>query len=229
VREYLRATPGHKFAAIDSTYNAFRFEGQAKINEAAVQRFMAWMQRLCDDADCTIVFLWHPSQAGQDRGSMDGWSVAWHNAPRARLSISADPEHEDRFELKVEKRNHGPKGKPVTLHYEHGALILRSGVEGSADAAQLRDACVAVAIQAAEHDAPIQKQRRLHKWMLDEIEGAVSYRPKERDVKEELASAMRDNRLRYLNGTTKRSAGYYPSDPEQAAEMARAAKQRQKG
>lgn len=224
----LRAIPGHKFVVFDSTYNALRFEGQAKINETSVMASIGLLQRLCDEVDCTILTLWHPSQAGQERGDASGWSVAWHNAPRARLSLTPVKNSEDAFELKTEKRNHGPKGKPLTLYWSDGVLLPRTEVASSEQSARFLEACVTVATLAAEQGAPIQRQRRLNTWMVDWIENAVGYRPSEREAKEGLARVMSQGQLRYLQGTKYRTAGYYPADPARAAELARDAKHRPK-
>ena len=86
---HLKAIPGHKVVVADSTYNVLLFTGHAQVNEAAVMAAIGLLRKLCLETDSTILFLWHPSQAGQERGDASGWSVAWHNAPRARLSLSA--------------------------------------------------------------------------------------------------------------------------------------------
>jgi RecA-family ATPase len=93
----LQSVRGHKFVAIDSCYNALRFVGQAKINETSVMAAIRLLQRLCEETNSTLLVLWHPSQAGQERGDASGWSVAWHNAPRARLSLSLVKNVEDAF------------------------------------------------------------------------------------------------------------------------------------
>lgn len=64
--------------------------------------------------------------------------------------------------------------------------------------------------------------------MLDEIEMVAGYRPPEREVKDALARAMRNSRLRYLQGGNRRIAGYYPFDMDRAAELAIAAKHKAK-
>jgi RecA-family ATPase len=228
LRGFLRSLPGHKFVVLDGTYNGVRFAGAAKINETSVMAGIDYLQRLCDETDSTMLPLWHPSQAGQERGDASGWSVAWHNRPRARLSISPVKDRDDAFELKVEKRNHGPKGKPVTLYFDGGALLPRTEIAEEDRDARLLDACVEVANTAAEQGNPIQKQHRLYKWMLDEIEAAAGYRPADREVKETLALAMRRGRLRYVDHTRHRAAGYYPADMNRAHELAREAMQRRK-
>ncbi len=221
---YLKSVTGHKFVGIDSCYNALRFVGSAKINEGAVMAAIGFLQRICDECDCTILVLWHPSQAGQERGDASGWSVAWHNAPRARLSISAVKDAEDTFELRVEKRNHGPKGKPITLHWCDGALLPRTETDTSEQKDHFTKTVVHVAILAAEHGAPIQKQPRLSKWIVDEIERAIGRRPAEREIKEALAAALPAGQLRYVGGSQHRTAGYYPADELRALELSHEAK-----
>jgi hypothetical protein len=64
-----------------------------------------------------------------------------------------------------------------------------------------------------ENEAPIQKQRKVNKWQLDEIERLAGRRPTEREVKEELARAVPLGRLRYMKGYGKQMAGYFPLRP----------------
>ncbi|MDE3174521.1 MAG: hypothetical protein KGM15_00220, partial [Pseudomonadota bacterium] len=165
-----------------------RFAGRAKINETSVMVAIGFLQRLCNETDSTILVLWHPSVAGQERGDASGWSVAWHNGPRARLSLTPAKDSEDTFELKVEKRNHGAKGKPLTLHWSNGVLLPRSETNAAEQGERLFEACIQVALASAESGQPIQKQRRLNTWMLDEIERVAGYRPREREVKEVLSN-----------------------------------------
>jgi len=212
---------------VDSCYNFLRFVGSAKVNEGAVNSAIGALQRFCLECDCTILMLWHPSQAGQERGDASGWSVAWHNAPRQRLSITAVKDVDDAFELKVEKRNHGPKGQAMTLYWSDGVLLPRTEVAVTEQKDHFVRAVVRVATMAAQAGAPIQVQRRLLGWHLDEIAKDIGRRPSERDVKEALAAALPAGFLRYVRGSTQRVAGYYPADESKAEELARAAKQEQ--
>jgi RecA-family ATPase len=221
----LKSIPGHKFIVIDSTYNALLFTGNAKINEASVQMGIGVLSQICRDADATIVTLWHPSQSGQERGDASGWSVAWHNAPRARLSISRVKEDsEGTFLLKVEKRNNAPKGEPITLHWSDGALLPPSQTTTEEQRSTFRTACVDAAIAAAEQGAPIQRQRDPDDWVFKFIATATGRRPTKRELKQELAAALHDRQLRYLGGSKSRVAGYYPFEEQRAEIMASAAK-----
>lgn len=228
LRGWLASMSGHKFVVVDSTYNVLRFEGSAKINEGGVKAAIGLLQRLCDEADSTLLVLWHPSQSGQDRGDASGWSVAWHNAPRARLSLSSVKEDGEAFTLKVEKRNHGAKGEPITLHWSQGALLPHTDLDTSARAGAFRAACIAQAEDAARTCQAIQKQRRPPQWVFDEVERACGRRPTLRELQEELARALRDQQLRYMSATKDRVAGYYPFDLDRAAELAREAKAKAK-
>jgi len=222
---FLRSIPGHKFIVADGTYNVLRFAGAAKINETSVMAAITCLQRLCDETDSTMLALWHPSQAGQERGDASGWSVAWHNAPRARLSLTAVKDSEDAFELRVEKRNHGAKGKPITLHFDNGAMLPRSEAAEGDQGAILTRACVRVACMAAEVGAPIQMNNsRLVKWQLDEIEHDIGRRPTQREVKDALAAALPAKLLIYIRTSRHRVAGYYPPEEGRAHELAREAK-----
>ena len=108
---------------MDSCYNVLHFSGQAKINESAVKLALNLLDHLCAATDSTILYLWHPSQAGIERGDNSGWSVAWHNTPRARLSITPADKSNDAYELKVEKRNNSRVGERLTLHWHDGCCF----------------------------------------------------------------------------------------------------------
>ena len=179
---YLKQTAGHKFVVLDSTYNVLEFRGQAKINEPSVKAAIELLNRLCRETDSTIVFLWHPSQAGQERESADGWSVAWHNAPRARVSLSKARNGDGSaidgaFELKVVKRNNGPIGQPITLHWDAGVLLPITAVGTAERDSLFLEAVVKMALQAAAVGAPITKQRNPFPWQVGEIELACGRRP----------------------------------------------------
>ena len=221
----LKAISGHKFVVLDSCYDYVRFAGKTKIDEGAVNHFVkVILQGICDECDATLLVIWHPSQAGQDRDTADGWSVAWHNAPRARLSISAVKDSDDAFELKVVKRNHGAKGKPITLYWSDGALLPASDVDVAEQGKRFQDACVKAAMVAAEQGCPLQKQTRPYPWVFDDIELAAGFRPRPQEIKNALFLAVRNGTLRYVNSTRHRTAGFYPKD--RADELACAAKKR---
>lgn len=216
----LRATQGHKFVVLDSTYNVLRFTSQAKINEAAVKAALNLLDHLCAATDSTILYLWHPSRAGMERGDASGWSVAWENTPRARLSISKAENTADAFTLKVEKRNNGPTGDTITLHWHDGTLLPLADMPGNGKG--LLDACVELALEAAKNGNPIQLQRKITPPQLAHLERALGFRPSNQDVKDQLQQALLDKRLRYVRGYGKTMAGYYPYalDPVMAATYA---------
>jgi hypothetical protein len=213
---YLCKIGGHKFIVADSTYNILRFTGQAKINETMVKEAINLLDNFCTSTDSTMLFLWHPSQAGQERGDASGWSVAWHNAPRARLSLTKDRETPDAFRLKVEKRNNGPEGAELMLHWRDGVLLPLSDIDGAQQATLLFEACISMALRTHGCGAPIQKQKYVETWVLTEIEKLVGFRPSQKQIKDELATAIGKGRLRYIKGHGKQTAGYYPveTDPE---------------
>lgn len=229
LRDYLLSIEGHKFVVLDGTYNALRFAGQAKINETSVMSGIGLLQRLCGDTNSTMLTLWHPSQSGQERGDASGWSVAWHNAPRARLSLKSVADNEDAFELTVEKRNHGPKGKPIVLYWSDGTLLPRTDVGVADQEDRLRRSVVRVAIKAAEKGVPIQKQKHPEKWAIDEIELETGRRPSRHEVKDILArEAVLQDSLRFIPGSKGTAAGYYPVDAALAGELARDAKRQRR-
>jgi hypothetical protein len=225
----LRTIIGHKFVVLDSAYNFVTFNGHSKINEDAVNAFHKILVTICIETDSTILLLWHPSQSGQERGDASGWSVAWHNAFRNKISIQKVKDTKDTYELKAEKRNYGPLGDPITLHWSDGVLLPRAETDLAEHQAAFRNSVVRVATMAAECGAPIQKQPRLERWQLDEIERDIGRRPTDREVKTELAAALPAGLLRYIGGSQHRTAGYYPHDERRAQELAHAAKHGSKG
>lgn len=210
LKQHLATIPGHHFILIDSTYNALAFEGSAKINEGSVMGAIGLLQNLCDETDSTILILWHPSKAGQESGDASGWSVAWHNAPRSRLSLTAVKDSEDAFDLKVEKRNHGARGKPLTLHWSDGVLLPMAEAETGEARAILMRAAVRVATLAAKQGAPVTIQKALTTWQLDMMEERLGRRPSQPMAKEAMADAMRAGLLRYRNWSRGVPAGYVP-------------------
>jgi hypothetical protein len=210
--DHVGAIPGHKLIVLDSTYNGLHFIGNAKVNEGAVQGGIGVLQSICDETNSTMVPLWHPSQAGQERGDGSGWSVAWHNVPRARLTINAMKNTRDLYELNVAKRNNGPKPSVgMILRWADGILVPASAVEGTEGEKAIMDAVVRQAIAAAEGGAPIQRLKKPEDWVYDTIALQTGgYRPTQHELKERLSKAAREGRLTYLNDKHQsKPAGYY--------------------
>lgn len=221
----LQSIPGHKVVVLDSAYDFVRFKGYGKIDEDSVNLFIkVVLQGICDKGDCTIIMPWHPSQAGSGRNEMDGWSVAWRNAARARLVIEASDKN-DEFVLRVEKRNHGRKGDPIKLRFYQGALLPTELVPQAAqDAGALREAVVREAIRAAELGVPFTSQRHIDTHVLNLVEKELGRKITSKTFKDELRAALDAGALRYVRGDKRVSAGYYPSDEGMAKELARRAK-----
>lgn len=219
--DMLRSIPGHKLVVLDSAYDFARFNGRAKVSEDAVNHYIkVTLAGICSQADATLLIPWHPSQAGSSRGEMDGWSVAWHNAPRARLAISEAKDVRDCYTLEVVKRNHAAKGPPVTLIYHEGALVpaqtITSGVP-------IRDIVVCLAKQAAELGAPITKRRNIPDGFQEALRTQAGPGVSGKDIKKHLALAEQAGELVYIEGRSKQAAGYYPK--ESAESLARSARQ----
>ena len=207
VCDELRAIPAHKFVVLDSCYNFLKFRGSSKIDEGAVKECADRLNRLCADLDASIQLLWHPSQAGQDRGDNSGWSVAWHNAFRCRVGYTPDKGNPGAVIRCVEKRNHGPKPEPVTIHWNDGAILpLGAGDDATPRMTRLVNACVEVAIWAAEHGAPIQKRPHPSGYIVMEIEERCGWKPRAREIKDACMTALYEGRLRYLEGNKDRCA-----------------------
>ena len=213
----LQSIPGHKVVILDSAYDFVRFAGRAKIDEDSVNFFIkVVLQRLCDDGDCTLIIPWHPSQAGSERDNMDGWSVAWHNAPRRRLALKAAKNSSDIYELTVSKHNHTPPGQSLKLQFHEGALLPVDAIPDDGKRAALRRCVVQEAICGAKAGVPFTLQRRIPKAVLDTITAASGVEANNKLVHDELDAAARDGQLRYVTGTGKMRAGYFPPDDDRA-------------
>ncbi len=206
----LRNIPGHKLLVLDSAYDFARFNGRAKISEDAVNYYIkVVLAGICTAADATLLIPWHPSQAGSSRGEMDGWSVAWHNAPRARLAISANKDVTDCFTLEVVKRNHSARGEPMTLTFHEGALVPVEAVKPSVD---IRDLVVRLAKQAAEKAMPETRRGPMSEWLHQEVRRVTARDLSDKQIKGYLNNAVMDGELGYVQGGSKHRAGYYPPD-----------------
>jgi Bifunctional DNA primase/polymerase, N-terminal/AAA domain len=226
VFEKLKATAGHKFVVLDSCYDFVSFVGKAKVDEGSVNAFIKQvLGGLCVETDSTLCVIWHPSQSGEDRGDAGGWSVAWHNSPRAKLSIKAVKGSPDAFEFKVEKRNHGRKLDPIYLHYVGGALVPQSELDDGERQNRLVRVVAEVAKMSAERSEPINKIRRFDSWEMSEIEKRLGSRPTNKEARAALSHASGQGLVRFLKGTRHRSAGYYPPDVGRAEDLAKDAKQ----
>jgi hypothetical protein len=190
----LKNIPGHKFIVFDSAYDIFGFEGSAKINETAVKGAIGWLDAKMAELDCSGLVIMHPSQAGMDRGDNSGWSVAWGNRPRVRITLKQDKHDENAVELAVPKRNNAAKGRPLTLRWDDG-LMLPNGAEG-AEKAALYEACVRVAVAAANGGIPITANRSQN---FDDYREAVwqecGIRPNRAQMLTELRTAVMKGEL----------------------------------
>lgn len=74
----------------------------------------------------------------------------------------------------------------------------------------LLDACVELALEAAENGSPIQLQRKITPPQLAHLERVLGFRPTPRDVADKLEEALLAKRLRYIAGKGHTIAGYYP-------------------
>lgn len=203
----------HKFIVFDSSYNVFNFEGDAKINETAVQNAIDWLDNQMVALDATGLMLQHPSTAGMARGDNSGWSVAWTNRPRARLSLNPVKDAEGKFELSVTKRNNGEKGKPITLMWDDGMMVPYSM---SVDGAKAYRACVELAITAADNGAPFNRRPdSIPTDIVAEIERRCGVKITKLDFQAHLAAAIGKGALEYRARTGHKGdvVGYYPTDP----------------
>lgn len=209
--ERLKRIPGHKLVVLDSLLDFVAFVGRAKIDEAAVNTlFKVVLEGICRECDCTIYAIFHTSNAGKMTG--DGWSVAFHNAPREAHLTLVDEDGSITFS-KV-KHNHTPPVQPQHLIYKGGALVPY-GKDASPETRALIHAAVAVAREAAETGLPIQKgiNAAIPDWVFDHVEKATGRRPVKRELRQALYDAMNLKLVRYVTaGTSKLPAGFYARD-----------------
>lgn len=226
VAAHLKAIPGHKFIVVDSTYDALMFVGNAKVNEASVMAGIAVLQDLCNETDSTLMTLWHPSQSGQDRGDAGGWSVAWHNKPRAKLALKADKDVPDTFYLSVEKRNNAPRPRDaIVLHWSDGLLLPVRDITTNENREKFRATVLKCALDAATAGTPLRSHGPIVGWVLDELTLASGRKPSSTEVREMLATLAHDGKLTYQKGYGHKAAGYVPpggiqsDEKEEAAEV----------
>lgn len=206
----LASIPGHKLLVLDSAYDFARWTGKTKIEEDSVNWYVkVFLQGICDQCDGTLLIPSHPSQSGSEREDMSGWSVAWHNAPRARWGLKAAKDVDDAFELSATKRNHGRKADPVLLRFHEGALLPAVEIPDDGKAAIARRAVVAAAIRAAEVGTPLTQQRNPPAWVLTEVNKACGRVVSGREVKDQLQAAVAAAELIYRMGYGKQRAGYF--------------------
>ena len=207
----LRGIPGHKFIVFDSTYNVFAFLGNSKINETAVQRAIDWLDNKMVELDATGLMITHPSQAGIERGDNSGWSVAWTNRPRVRISVKPVKDMPTSVELEVVKRNNNAKRPAELLHWIDG-LMLPSNTNDEQLAAYR--ACVEVALSAANGGEPINngtRQDQSDYCRFAEEKCGIHQTP--RQLKRHLHNAVLRGNLEYRQYDKNRGqkAGWYPS------------------
>lgn len=221
LRKRLQSIPGHKFVVLDSTYNTLKFIGPTKSDETLVREALGHLDTLCEETDSTILYLWHPSYAGQGRGDASGWSTAWNDAPRQKLSITRQTSKDGTttavFRLKNEKHSDGPDGHYLDFVYDDGCLKELGSLPREAGRAQaVEDA----AIEAAKEGAPFIRNgsgKSLKEvnpaWPLASIEARLGEVPPLKEMRAILDRALADGRLRYLTyaEAPNRKAGYYPA------------------
>ena len=210
---YLNDYDGHTFVVYDSSYDYVTFEGSSKIDEDYVNYFCkVFLDGLHKNTDSTGLALWHPSAAGASEGR--GWSVAWENAPRARLQITRE---NDVFKLAAIKRSHG-KGKPdpIDLVFSpQGLLVTRGSQERKVQEEAIRKACVKVAIEMYGENIPVQKQRKIEGSQLERFRSAALERSLDnKTVKDYLFQAIDLKELIYVTGKKAGASGFAPPPPE---------------
>jgi hypothetical protein len=210
VKATLQSIPGHKLLVIDSCYDFIRFQGKAKISEDHVNAvFKGVLNSLCEETDTTILVIWHPSQAGLERGDGTGWSVAWENAPRARLVLEKD-KTSGIITLTVQKRSHGPDGHSIKLSYSEGALVTENEADAVERRAHIYNAVIRLAVEYAEYNQPLNRKTNPSREFMNRLEKANGFKIKEKDIRDCLERAVSDKRLEVRGWSRKQPAGYYP-------------------
>jgi hypothetical protein len=212
LHEKLRSIPGHKYLILDSLPDYVRYIGKAKLDEGAVNAVIKGpLTKLCQECDCTILTIRHPSQAGQERGDQSGWSVAHNNSIRSRLSLVRVERGRDTFTLTREKTNHSAAGKTWTLTYSEGALVAPDGIRDAEQSARVYDAVIEVAIAEALAGQPFTTQKNPLPSQIDRIAEACGVRLTGKDIKDKLSIAVRAGKLRYQKSYGRDKAGFFPT------------------
>lgn len=215
--EYLDKIPGHKFMVLDSSYDVLRFVGNSKVNEGCVHDAIRFIDKFAVKTNSTIVNLWHPSQAGSERDDSSGWSVAWHNAPRAAVALERVKDTPGAFALRAVKRNNAPPmdaKDAIILHWQDGIIAPYSEATGEDQHSRLVEAIYLVACDLARTGSPVQHRGKLPDWAIKIIERDSQRRPTDREIKQILSQLQHEGRMFYAQSDRRLGTGYNPVPSE---------------
>ncbi len=122
-----------KFMVLDTLSDIY--VGDENVREKVNRFIKVYVQKLALDYNITIMFLAHPSRAGQNSGDILSGSTAWHNSVRVRIALIIN-EDGTRTLTKM-KSNYSSIDDNIVLRWEKG-LYVPIGVPSSyADRADL--------------------------------------------------------------------------------------------
>jgi hypothetical protein len=181
---------------------------------------------LCRDYGATVLVLAHPSKASMQDGTHYSGSTAYNNAVRQRLTLEfAKREPGDLSEgppprlLKVAKSNYGALAEKRLWYYGPTIVELpRASVSDDSRATAFHSAVVNAALSAARLNMPCNR-RHINEQVFVEATKALGRRPTMKEVVRELEKASPDEAV-YLNASSKRAAGFYPADMNEAVALA---------
>lgn len=208
----LTAHGRHTLLFLDSAYDFFRFGGHAKVDEDAVNDLIKHhLKRFCSETDSTIVMLWHPSQAGLDRGDFSGWSTAWVNAPRMTLGFrKLSP---SMIEISVPKRNHAAEGATWKFVWQDDALVTPHMISEDAREEALYRSVVAAAIELSAVGEPEKRGKgpqRASKAIQEIVKRHLGDEAPQDAIAEKLTEAVRRGDLDYYaQNKTQVTSGYH--------------------
>lgn len=181
---------------------------------------------LCREFGATVLVLAHPSKASMQDGTHYSGSTAYNNGVRQRLTLEwAKREPGDLSEgppprlLKVAKSNYGAMAEKKLWFY--GATIVelpRASASDDGRAIAFHRAVVSAAIAAARLNMPCNR-RQVNEQVFVEAAKVLGRRPSMKEVVRELEKASSDEAV-YLNASSKRAAGFYPADVNEAVALA---------
>ena len=105
----------------------------SEIDRAQVQQFMDMLTHVGMIAGGTVVLIAHSSLIGlQSKTGLSG-STQWHNASRARMTLSGTKKDEeeptsDLRMLEFQKNNYGPDATSLAVRYKNGVFVPVAGV-----------------------------------------------------------------------------------------------------
>lgn len=209
---------------IDSLADVFAFNESLRLPvNAALKRVLGG---LCREFGATALVLAHPSKASMMDGTNYSGSTAFNNAVRQRLTLELAKRDAGVFTdgpppriLSVAKSNYGPPAEKMLWYY--GAIIAelqRGGPNSDGRAAVFHQLCIKGAIDAARLNLPCNR-RHINEQVFKDAAKVLARRPSPKEALRELELGVTNGELIFVDQTSKRAAGFYPPDKNEAVAL----------